>query len=64
VGGAALGCGGWGGGLMPQCRGMPGWEGKSGYEGGGAPYRGRERGDGIGGFWRVYLDRGKHLKCK
>ena len=28
------------------------------------PYRGRERGDGTGGFQRGDLERGKYLKCK
>jgi hypothetical protein len=39
------------GGGMPVC-------------GGEHPYRGRGKGNGIGGFRRGNLERGKHLKCK
>jgi hypothetical protein len=28
------------------------------------PHRGRQRGDGIGGFQMEYLESEKHLKCK
>ena len=48
---------------MPQCRGMPGqenWSGRVGKH----PHRGRGTGDGIGGFRREDLERGKHLKSK
>jgi hypothetical protein len=46
---------------MPQCRGMPGWEGGSGWVGGWVrehPHRGRVCGDRIGGFQRGDLERG------
>jgi hypothetical protein len=48
---------------MLQCRGMPGQEDGSVWVGE-HPHRGRGREDGIGGFRRGDLERGKHLKCK
>jgi hypothetical protein len=48
---------------MPQCRGMPGREDRSGWVGGGALSQRQGEGDGIGGFLRGNLERGKH-KCK
>ena len=47
MGGAVLGPEG----SMPQCRVMPGWEGRSGWVVD-HPHRGRGRRDGIGGFQR------------
>jgi hypothetical protein len=48
---------------MPQCRGMPGWEDRSGWVGE-QPDGGRGKGDGIRGFPRGKLEKGKHLKHK
>jgi hypothetical protein len=48
---------------MPQCRGMPEQENRSGWVRE-HPHRGKRRGNGIGGFLRGDLERGKHLKCK
>ena len=40
--------------MMPQSRGMPGQEGRSGWE---HPHRGRGSEDGIGNFQRGNLER-------
>jgi hypothetical protein len=48
---------------MPQCRGIPGQEERRRWVRG-RSHRGRVRGDGIGGFQKGNLERGKHLKCK
>ena len=63
---------------MPHCRGMPRWEGESGWVGGGGGGRpppppppraggliaAGGGGEGKGGFQRGDLERGLHLKCK
>jgi hypothetical protein len=52
---------------MPQCRGMPGWGGRSGWVGewvGKHPHRSRVRGNGIGGLQRGNQELGQYLKCK
>ena len=41
---------------MTQCRGMPGWEGGSGWVGD-HPHRGRGRGEGVEGLQRGDLER-------
>jgi hypothetical protein len=48
---------------MPQCRVIPGWEGRSGWVGE-HPHRGRGKEYGISRFKRGNLERRKHLKCK
>ena len=50
-------------GYMPQCRGMPGREGRRGWVEE-HPHRDKEMGDGIGSFPRGDLESGKQMKYK